>query len=1623
VVTLAISLPSAFGQDTAADLVLGQGDFTSHWANAGSGSTNGIGLNLPFAVALDRSIVPNRVYVSDYNNNRVLGWANISALTNGAPADLVIGQPNFTAGSCNTGGISARTLCVPMGLAVDGAGNLHVVDRGNSRVLVYFTPFTTDAIADRVIGQINFTSGGCSNPSTSKASAGSMCTPTGVAVDGVGNVYVTDMTNNRALEYDLPLSTDTIADRVFGQSNYTSKNAGSGTNGLNQPYGIAVDGSGHVYISDFGNNRVLEYNMPSTTDSIADRVFGQPNFNNNTPNTGGVSASSLRNPSGVALDGMGNLYVADRSNNRVLEYAIPLATDTIADAVFGQPNYSTVSCNKGGLSANSLCLPTGGAMEGSGDLWVADYANQRVLKFKISSGEIAPGALNQARSGHTATVQSDGTVLIAGGQNTNGFLSTAEKFYPQTLLFGELIAQLQTPRADQSATLLADGSVLAIGGRNAGGVLDTAELYNPGTGQFSNLSDSPQIGKFGHTATALLDGRVLIVGGQNVGALDSSEEFDSQSVLLFKPSFDPTAGVFVILPHALSTPRWDHAATLLPDGRVLVTGGRNEPGYLSTAELFDPATESFTTLPAGQATPRAGHTATLMPDGTVLILGGQNDTGYLNTAEKFDPALGTFTAVATGLTTPRSNHTATLLHNGEILITGGENQGGILDSTENYGAPSADSISPNVIQIRPPDQAVGKDLTEIVGVRFSEPVDIRTLNASNISLTGSGAVDAIIGPSEQGLMVFIVPKAKLSPGTTYTLTLTSGVKDTAGNPLTAFTSRFTTVAAPAITDVTPNHGPEGSAITITGQNFDPSAPTRNVVKIKGVAAFVTSATATKLETSVPLNAPIGAGTLEVTTSGGTVATSFTVENPVPTLVRLTPDSLIAGSGAFTLTLSGENFIPASSVSFGSTVLATTFVSGTQLQANLPATAVATAGIFLVTVTNPAPGGGSSAAVSFTVNNPVPNAAFLFPTSVSVGVEATTVAISGTDFSPGATVQLNGSPLATTFNNSMQISASIPASLLTMPGQFTITVVNPSPGGGISAGLVFTVQESGLRIDSISPNQLSQGSVHRLVTITGSGIQPGASVQVSGTGVTVAVSSVSSGYSVQDNRSSGPTFSWKDATGGTLALSQCDDCASDLIPIGFPMNVFGQPVTSFYINNNGLITFGESSDEYQNTGLPLLDSPNFYFAPFWDDLLNGSVYVQTFGVAPNRVTAVQWDHVSTCCDEPAASDFTFEILLHESTNVITFQYLELSGVNFDGQSATVGIEGPFGREGISYLVSGTPQSHLLSNGLAVTFSPSDYITAAVSVVEDATLGHRDVIVTNPDGGTETIPALLSITQNPIQLSITTPVSGNLTGRATISVQGTTSAASGEIGVAVNGVGAQKNGNRFAANHVPLVLGENTITAIATDMNGNSTSASVAMTVVDQLNFAGIFANPESGAAPLDVNFSSLATIANPIVNYALDADGDGTVDFNFTAWPDTVQFRYNQPGLYVATLTLTDDQGDIYSDSMAINVYSLQDLDLMLQSKWSGMKVALTNKDVEGAVRFFAGSAQEIYRQNFTLMMDVLSQIVSDMGPIQFVRSIKNGAIYEMKAVQDGQEHSFYVEFVLDVDGQWKIRFF
>src|SRR5215472_5951640 len=123
----------------------------------------------------------------------------------------------------------------------------------------------------------------------------------------------------------------------------------------------------------------------------------------------------------------------------------------------------------------------------------------------------------------------------------------------------------------------------------------------------------------------------------------------------------------------LSPARVGHAATQLPSGKILITGGVNENAWLNSALLYDSTTQTFT--PTGNMiSPRAGHTSTLLPDGTVLITGGEQGTGLplLKTAELYNPTTGQFTQVAHLMTIARQKHTATLLPDGRVLIVGGK---------------------------------------------------------------------------------------------------------------------------------------------------------------------------------------------------------------------------------------------------------------------------------------------------------------------------------------------------------------------------------------------------------------------------------------------------------------------------------------------------------------------------------------------------------------------------------------------------------------------------------------------------------------------------------------------------------------------------------------------------------------------------------------------------------------------------------------------------------------------------------------------------------------------------------------------------------------------------------------
>ena len=195
----------------------------------------------------------------------------------------------------------------------------------------------------------------------------------------------------------------------------------------------------------------------------------------------------------------------------------------------------------------------------------------------------------------------------------------------------------------------------------------------------------------------------------------------------------------------------------------------------------------------------------------------------------------------------------------------------------------------------------------------------------------------------------------------------------------------------------------------------------------------------------------------------------------PTITAISPNSAVAGGAAFTLTINGTNFVASSMVNFGDSAPATQFLSSTQLTAAIPAASIASTGTMAVTVTNPAPGGGTSSAMNFTVTSvvsSVPTINFLSPSCAPAGEQFVDsvdnqMVVVGQNFVAGSVVRWNGSDRPTTFDESVALTAQISASDIAAAGTAEVTVFNPGSGGGSSSASSFTITTGAVDPQSIA----------------------------------------------------------------------------------------------------------------------------------------------------------------------------------------------------------------------------------------------------------------------------------------------------------------------------------------------------------------------------------------------------------------------------------------------------------------------------------------------------------------------------------------------------------------------------
>ena len=261
-------------------------------------------------------------------------------------------------------------------------------------------PLSNFMPANGVLGTTDFvTNTNYLEPPTSSSLGEPFCVTTDLAT---GKLFVADRDNRRVLRFSSTnkMINGSVAEAVFGQPDFVTRSANTGgisAATMNNPNSVCVDANGVLWVADRDNHRILRFNNASTklSGANADGVLGQPDF---VTNTAGTTAGKVNTPTSVFVDGSGRLWVADRLNNRVLRFdnASSKANGSNADGVLGQLNFTTGTY---GITASTMNDPWGVYLDVTGRLWVAERNNNRVTRFDnasgLANGSAANGVLGQ----------------------------------------------------------------------------------------------------------------------------------------------------------------------------------------------------------------------------------------------------------------------------------------------------------------------------------------------------------------------------------------------------------------------------------------------------------------------------------------------------------------------------------------------------------------------------------------------------------------------------------------------------------------------------------------------------------------------------------------------------------------------------------------------------------------------------------------------------------------------------------------------------------------------------------------------------------------------------------------------------------------------------------------------------------------------------------------------------------------------------------------------------------------------------------------------------------------------------------------------------------------------------
>jgi sugar lactone lactonase YvrE len=408
-------------------------------------------LSSPTGVAVDSS---GNIYIADQQNNRIRKIDPSGVIT------TVAG--NGTAGYSGDGGpATSAELDDPSGVAVDASGNLYIADSLNSVIRKVnpsgiITTVAGDGYNRLGTGQPSFNDGGYSGDGGPATSA-ELNNPYAVAVDSSGNLYIADTYNRRIRKVDTSGVITTVAGNGYagpGDLGGYSGDGGPATSAeLAQPFGVVVDNAGNIYISDQNNNRIRKVDPSGVITTVV---------------SGGIG-SGVSSPAGLAVDASGNLYIADMGNKCIREVNASSAFTTVAGSI-GNPGYSG---DGGSATAAELNFPFGVAVDASGNIIIADRDNSRLREVKASSSiATSPGANVPAPTSTQTGGQNPIGFTIGRNDYTVGgqsltmdaapFISNERTLVPMRYLADALGAQTTWNAATQTITITKDGTTVEL---------------------------------------------------------------------------------------------------------------------------------------------------------------------------------------------------------------------------------------------------------------------------------------------------------------------------------------------------------------------------------------------------------------------------------------------------------------------------------------------------------------------------------------------------------------------------------------------------------------------------------------------------------------------------------------------------------------------------------------------------------------------------------------------------------------------------------------------------------------------------------------------------------------------------------------------------------------------------------------------------------------------------------------------------------------------------------------------------------------------------------------------------------------------------------------------------------